>query len=143
MKLGTTYINVSDMKQSLDFYKALLQKEPLGKNTDRWATFDCGGFISLYNRKYDEEMIRHSHSQDCFNLTYIAMLSKKESEKKNNVVVLNFIVDDLHSEYERIKSLNIGKVSELMYIGVNVPYWFFNVTDPDGNIIEITSDSIE
>ena len=71
------------------------------------------------------------------------MLSRKESAKKNNVVVLNFVVEDLQAEYERITKLGIGEVSEIMYIGVNVPYWYFNVTDPDGNVIEITSDSIE
>lgn len=143
MRLGTTYINVSDMARSLDFYKKLLDREPIGKNCDRWATFDCGGYISLYNRKYDEALIRSPESHDAFNFAYIAMLSRKEKEKQNNVVVLNFVVDDLQAEYERIKALGIGEVSELMYIGVNVPYWYFNVTDPDGNTIEITSDSIE
>jgi len=143
MRLGTTYINVSDMARSLDFYKKLLDREPVGKNCDRWATFDCGGYISLYNRKHDEALIRSPESHDAFNFAYIAMLSRKEKEKQNNVVVLNFVVDDLQAEYERIKALGIGEVSELMYIGVNVPYWYFNVTDPDGNTIEITSDSIE
>ena len=143
MKLGTTYINVSDMKRSIDFYKRLLQIEPTGKNRDRWATFECGCNLSLYNRKYDEALIRSPENHDAFNFPYIAMLSRKESAKSNNVVVLNFIVDDLESEYERVKALKIGTVSELMYIGVNVPYWYFTVTDPDGNIIEITADSIE
>ncbi len=38
MNLGTTYICVNDMQKSLDFYKALLQKEPLYANEDRWIT---------------------------------------------------------------------------------------------------------
>ena len=143
MKLGTTYINVTDMNRSIDFYRQLLEKEPVGKNTERWATFECGGNISLYNRKYDEALIRSPENHDAFNFAYIAMLSRKESAKKNNVVVLNFVVEDLQAEYDRITKLGIGEVSEIMYIGVNVPYWYFNVTDPDGNIIEITSDSIE
>ena len=143
MKLGTTYINVTDMNRSLDFYKKLLECEPVGKNLDRWATFECASSISLYNRKYDENLIRSPENHGAFNFSYIAMLSRKESEKKNNVMVLNFMVEDLDAEYKRIKELNIGDVSEIMYIGVNVPYWYFTVTDPDGNIIEITADSIE
>ncbi len=143
MKLGTTYINVTDMARTTDFYKKLLCCEPVGKNHERWVTFECGSSLSLYNRKYDEALIRSPENHDAFNFPYIAMLSRKESEKKNNVVVLNFVVEDLEAEYERIKALDIGKVSELMFIGVNVPYWYFTVTDPDGNTIEITSDPIE
>ena len=55
MKLGTTYICVSDMEKSLKFYRLLLQKEPLYCNDDRWIAFDCGNQIALYKKKYDEK----------------------------------------------------------------------------------------
>ena len=42
------------------------------------------------------------------------------------------------SEYQRLKALNIGEVSELMYVNVHMPYWYFNIIDPDGNTLEIT-----
>jgi lactoylglutathione lyase len=54
-----------------------------------------------------------------------------------NNFVLNITVGDLAQEYERIKALNIGKVSEIKYINVAAPYWCFHLTDPDGNCIEI------
>ena len=53
-------------------------------------------------------------------------------------MVFNFEVEDLKQEYERIKAQNIGEVSELMYVNMHMPYWYFNIEDPDGNTIEIT-----
>ncbi len=34
MKLGTTYICVENIEKSLNFYKQLLQKEPIYSNDD-------------------------------------------------------------------------------------------------------------
>ena len=45
---------------------------------------------------------------------------------KNNIIILNFEVKDLSSEYERLKSLNIGEVSQMMYVNIHLPYWYFN-----------------
>mgnify|MGYP000609335068 FL=1 len=53
MRLGTTYISVNDFAKSLAFYQLLLEQEPLYCNDDRWATFDCGNSLSLYNRQFD------------------------------------------------------------------------------------------
>ncbi|MCL2420603.1 MAG: hypothetical protein FWD03_01990 [Defluviitaleaceae bacterium] len=49
---------------------------------------------------------------------------------------LNFWIPDLAVEYERVKSLNIGRMTDI--IQANTHYYFFNVYDPDGNVIEIT-----
>lgn len=137
MILGTTYICVNDINKSLNFYKSLLQKEPLYCNDDRWISFDCGNQIALYNKKYDEELLKKSSSIH-FNQAYIDDFRKVENVKMNNIVIFNFEVEDLKSEYDRIKSLGIGKVSEIMYVNVHMPYYYFNVIDPDGNILEIT-----
>jgi lactoylglutathione lyase len=37
-----------------------------------------------------------------------------------------------------VKALSIGKVSEIMYVNISSPYYFFVLDDPDGNTIEIT-----
>lgn len=137
MKLATTYICVMDMQKSLDFYKALFQREPLYSNDDRWITFECGNCFSLYDKSYDEKMM-NKENNEYFNQAYIDAFYRDNGEPKNNIVVFNFEVDDLKSEYRRLKSLNIGEVSELMYVNVHMPYWYFNITDPDGNILEIT-----
>ena len=137
MRLGTTYICVEDMEKSLNFYRMLLQKEPLQCNDDRWIAFDCGNQLALYNKKYDEKLIKESNEIH-FNQDYIDDFFKEDKYKKNNIVIFNFEVEDLKSEYQRIKSLGIGKVSEIMYVNVHMPYYYFNVIDPDGNILEIT-----
>lgn len=136
MKLGTTYICVKNMQNSLNFYKKILQREPLFANEDRWITFDCGNFLSLYNKQYDKILIEKN--KNCFNQAYIDEFFRDKTEKKNNLVIFNFEVENLKEEYERIKKLNIGEISEIMYVNVHMPYWYFNVLDPDGNILEIT-----
>lgn len=135
MILGTTYIFVSDIKKSVDFYCKLLQEEPLKANDDRWVQFS--NKIALYNKLYDTEIIGKKPSER-FNQAYIDDFYQDKGKPKNNLVVYNFYVEDLKSEYERLRALNIGKVSELMYVNVHMPYWYFNIIDPDGNTLEIT-----
>lgn len=135
MVLGTTYIFVNDIKKSLEFYSKLLQENPLMANDDRWVQFS--NKIALYNKAYDAKIIGKEPSER-FNQAYIDDFYKDTGELKNNLVVFNFEVDDLKQEYERLKKANIGEISELMYVNVHMPYWYFNIIDPDGNTLEIT-----
>lgn len=135
MVLGTMYIFASNIEKSVNFYRQLLQEEPLKANEDRWVQFS--NKIALYNRAYDEKIIGRKPSEK-FNQAYIDDFYKETGAPKNNLVVFNFEVDDLRSEYERLKKSDIGEVSELMYVNVHMPYWYFNIIDPDGNTLEIT-----
>lgn len=135
MFLGTTYIYAKDINASIEFYKNLLQEEPLFTNGNRWVQFS--NMIALYNKEYDESIIG-TEASETFNQAYIDEFFRSSGERKNNIVVFNFCTTDLLSEYERLKELNIGELSELMYVNVFAPYWYFNITDPDGNVIEIT-----
>ena len=135
MTLGTMYIFVGNLDKSIEFYRLLLQEEPLYANDDRWVQF--GNKIALYNKAYDEKIIGREPSEK-FNQAYLDDFYKSNGTPKNNLVVFNFEVDDLKHEYRRLKNLNIGDVSELMYVNVHRPYWYFNIIDPDGNILEIT-----
>ena len=135
MVLGTMYIFVKDMEKSVNFYKELLQEEPLYYNDDRWVQFN--NKIALYNKAYDAKIIGNEPSSR-FNQAYIEDFYRDLGELKNNVVVFNFEVEDLKKEYERLKKANIGEVSELMYVDVRMLYWYFNIIDPDGNPLEIT-----
>ena len=135
MTLGTMYILVRNLEKSIDFYRLLLQEEPLYANDDRWVQFS--NKIALYNKAYDEKIIGREPSER-FNQAYLDDFYKSNGAPKNNLVVFNFEVDDLKYEYERLKNLNIGDVSELMYVNVHMPYYYFNIIDPDGNILEIT-----
>lgn len=137
IRLGTTYICVKNMEKSINFYKLLLQQDPIYMNEERWVTFKCGQTVSLYNKEYDQKIIEN---HKYFNQAYIDDFFIENDEKKNNIMILNFEVDNLKAEYERLLSLNIGEVSKLMYVNVHMPYWYFNIKDPDGNILEITGD---
>ena len=135
MVLGTTYIYVNDLKKSLEFYSKLLQENPWKANDDRWVQFS--NKIALYNKDYDAKIIGKEPSER-FNQAYIDDFYKDTGVPKNNLVVFNFEVDDLKEEYERLKKANIGEISELMYVNIHMPYWYFNIIDPDGNTLEIT-----
>jgi hypothetical protein len=50
--------------------------------------------------------------------------------------VLNFWVEELKTEYNRVKSLKIGKVTDILEAYPTCHY--FHLTDPDNNVIEIT-----
>lgn len=135
MRLGTTYICVDNMERSLNFYREILQQEPILCNEDRWVSFECG--ISLYNRKYDEKLIKEGKNI-YFNQAYLNDFKKNNTPKINNIVIFNFEVEDLEKEYKRIQDLSIGEVSEILFVNVHMPYYYFNITDPDGNVLEIT-----
>ena len=135
MFLATTFIYVNDINASKEFYKKLLSEETQTENGDRWVQFS--NKPALYNRRYDEKIITKEPCEK-FNKAYIDEFLKDTGEKKNNIVVFNFYTDDLKAEHDRLKALGIGEVSELMYVNVFAPYWYFNITDPDGNVIEIT-----
>ncbi|MCM1132584.1 MAG: VOC family protein [Ruminococcus flavefaciens] len=135
MKLCTVYIMVNDIEKSVDFYRQLLQEEPLYSNDDRWVQFS--NHIALYNYRYDKKIMEGDSSGN-FSQTYIEDFNKSKENPKNDIVVFNFETEDLKKEYQRLKNLNIGEVSDLMYVNVHMPYWYFNITDPDGNVIEIT-----
>ena len=136
MVLGTTYIFVSDITKSLKFYSVLLQENPIYISDDRWVQFS--NKIALYNKAYDAKIICKEEPNERFNQAYIDDFNKSTGTPKNNLVVFNFEVDDLKQEYERLKKAKIGKISEFMYVNVYMPYWYFNIIDPDGNTLEIT-----
>lgn len=137
MKLGCTYIKVGNMEKSIEFHSKLLEMEPTFQNKKRWVMFECGNTLALYNKQYDINVIENNQDLDThYNDIYIKYLST-EKVGCSKSVVFNFKVDNLQKEYKRIKKLNIGAVSDIMYVNIIMPYWFFIIEDPDGNEIEI------
>lgn len=139
LNLGSTYLIVKDMEKSISFYEALLEMKVSSQNYNRWAQFNIGNAcIALWNPKYDEErMAKDDNLEGVYSEEYI-LYKKNTKIKYGNNMVLNFYVDDLNSEYQRIKELKIGRVSDMMYLNVASPYYLFVLEDPDGNQIEIT-----
>ncbi|MFP4344841.1 MAG: VOC family protein [Anaerolineales bacterium] len=139
LRLGSVYLIVKDMERSLEFYEALLDMEVTSQNFNRWAQFDFGNAsIALYNPLFDEDRVsRGDDLESAYNSEYLEYRADHPVTYGNNVV-LNFWVPDLNEEYERVKALGIGEVSEILFINVASPYYFFMLEDPDGNQLEIT-----
>ncbi len=143
MKLISTYIETSDFDKSIEFYKKILQVDPIIYCEGRWIEFDVGNKISLYNKKFDEKLINCSKDvSKNYNDAFINHFNLDKSDRKNNIVTFNFYTDNLKEEYGRIKKLGICKVSEIMYVNIIEPYYYFNVYDPDGNVLEICGDKM-
>lgn len=109
------------------------------KNMERFAQFEFEGHnISIMNGYFDNknpELTIHKgeHVEKFDNLVSIA------EAKNTNKFVLNFWVEDLEKERERIISLNISNlVTKVKYVNNVMPYYYFQAEDPDGNVIEIT-----
>lgn len=138
LQLGSTYLITKDINKSISFYEQLLEMKVSAQTYDRWAQFDFNGHcIALFNPEYDEAFILNSESADHYNQEYIKNFKERKIHYGNNMV-LNFYIEDLNKEYQRIKELKIGKVTEIMYLNISSPYYHFILDDPDGNTIEIT-----
>ncbi len=142
MKLCSTYIETDKFNEVVEFYEKIFQVKGNIYTKNRWIEFDFENKLAIYNRLYDEEKIRNEDLKDCYNDEYIKNFNIDRGEKKNNIVTFNFYTSNLKEEYERIKKLNICNMSEIMYVNIKEPYYYFNIYDPEGNTIEICSDSL-
>lgn len=139
LKLGSTYLIVKNFEKSIVFYEALLEMKVSAQRFNRWAQFNFNGnCIALFNPKYDEDLVNRGEDLEIhYDKEYLEYQRNRNIHYGNNFV-LNFYIDDLITEYERIKNLNIGKLTEIMYLNISSPYYHFLLEDPDGNTIEIT-----
>lgn len=139
MELCCTYIETNRFKEVVSFYENILQIKPNIYTEDRWVEFECGNRLSIYNRKFDEEKLKNKNSIN-YNEAYINDFKMEQDRKVNNIITLNFYTEDLNTEYSRIKELNIGEISEIMYVNITEPYYYFTIKDPEGNLLEICGD---
>lgn len=117
LHLGSVYLIVRDFEKSISFYEQLLSM-PV-------STTNCGNkFAEFY-----------------FDNKCLALMSEKSIPGHHYVdgdykFVLNFWVEDLQKEYNRLTELNIGEMTKIEK--ANERYYYFNVYDPDKNVCEIT-----
>ena len=140
MELCCIYIETEKFKEVIDFYEKVFQIKGKVYTEKRWIEFDFGSKLSIYNKKYDTELINKKKENTKFSQTYIENFKENRERPLNNIVTFNFYTKDLKKEQERIKKLNICKVTEIMYVNITEPYYYFNVYDPEGNTIEICGD---
>lgn len=117
LHLGSVYLIVRDFERSITFYETLLSM-PV-------STRNCGNrFAEFY---FDNK---------CLALMNEAALEGHHYPDGDGKFVLNFWVEDLQREYDRISRLEIGSVTPIRR--VHAGYYYFHLFDPDGNTIEIT-----
>jgi len=124
LHLGSIYLVVKDFRKSIDFYEKLLGIPLAFENKDRFASFQFEGHqICMLNGLFDDN--------DYFREITLAPNTHK--------FTFNFCADDLRASHERIKVLGIAEdLSRVKYFCYVAPYYFFTLTDPDGNMIEVT-----
>lgn len=115
--LGSIYLIARDFEKSISFYEQLLSMSV--------STRNCGNkFAEFY---FDNKCLALMNEDSLQGHHYV------DGDYK---FVLNFWVEDLVKEYNRLKILNIGEMTEIEK--VNEGYYYFNVIDPDNNVCEIT-----
>ena len=108
------YVAVSDLNVSKAFYMGLFSTEPYAQ-TDTFVGFGLAGgrFGLLKEEMYSAPLVR------------------------GNNAVLNIMVDDIESEYIRVKDLNPSLIQD--EIASAGPMRLFMFKDPDGNVVEFFS----
>jgi lactoylglutathione lyase len=143
MHLGSVYLVVNDFEKTIIFYEKLLEIPVTSKNMNRFAQFIFDGKnISIMNGHFDkdnpEKVIRKGEYSEFFDDHYSKALAVNTHK-----FTLNFWVENLLAEHKRIKEINISEnLTKIKYVYNVSPYYFFCLTDPDGNIIQITGDYI-
>ena len=139
MHLGSIYLIVNDFEKAIGFYEKLLEIPVTSRNMDRFAQFVFEGHnISIMNGHFDKDnpskvVHKGEYTDFCDDLHSIALAVNTHK------FVLNFWDEDLRAEYERVKGLNITKkITKIKYVYNVSPYYYFQLTDPDDNVIEVT-----
>ena len=139
MHLGSIYLIANDFEKSIAFYEKLLEIPVTSKNMSRFAQFVFEGHnISIMNGHFDTDhpdkvVHKGGYTDSMDDLQTIALAPNTHK------FVLNFWDEDLRNEYERVKGLNISEaLTTIKYVCNVSPYYYFQLSDPDGNIIEVT-----
>lgn len=119
LHLGSIYLIVKDFERSVEFYEKFLGI----KVGDRCRSGNR--FVEFY---FDNKCLSLMNENNL-----IGHCTDPNSPYK---FVQNYWVEDLLTEYERVKALNIGKVTKILE--AYPTYNYFHLTDPDNNIIEVT-----
>lgn len=119
LHLGSIYLVVKDFEKSVGFYEKFLEQQV----ADRCQSGNQ--FVEFYIDDKCLSIMNEEHIE--------GHCTQRESPYK---FVQNYWVEDLQMEYERVKALDIGEVTEIR--NVHPGYYYFHLMDPDNNVIEVT-----
>ena len=118
LHLSSIYLIVKNIAASVRFYEKLLSMQ-----------------VSNRYQQYAEFFF----DNQCIALMDEARLAGHDyTGHGDHKFALNFCIKDLLSEHIRVKALKIGEVTEIRQAAPD--YYFFQLRDPDNNVIEITGD---
>lgn len=117
LHLGSVYLIARDFEASISFYEKLLSMGVSTRNCgNRFAEFFFDNkCLAIMN---EENLPGHHYGEGDYKF------------------VLNFWVEDLRREFQRVKDLGIGQMTGIGK--VHEGYYYFHIFDPDHNVCEIT-----
>ncbi len=115
--LGSIYLIARDFEKSISFYEKLLSMTV--------STRNCGNKFAEFF--FDNKCLALMNESNLPGHHYV------DGDYK---FVLNFWVEDLRKEYQRLKELHIGNMTEIEK--VHEGYYYFHIYDPDNNVCEVT-----
>lgn len=118
------YLIVKDFDRSIRFYEQLLNRRATTLGAGRFAQFKFNGNCIL-------SIMSERHLGDHSTTTPMS----------GHKFALNLWTDNLSKEYERIKALKIAPFTDI--VNTHPSYYYFNLVDPDYNLIEITGEYYE
>lgn len=139
MHLGSVYLIVKDFQKSIKFYEALLDMNVTSQNMDRFAQFEFEGKnISIMNGYFDSKNPELTVHKGEYVEVFDDLVAIAQSENTHKFV-FNFWTEDLEKERQRIEKLGISNMmTKIKYVNNVMPYYYFQLMDLDGNIIEVT-----
>lgn len=117
LHLGSVYLIARDFEASIAFYEKLLSMSV--------STRNCGNKFAEFF--FDNKCLAIMNENNLPGHHYV------EGDHK---FVLNFWVEDLKREYNRLRELGIGDMTGIEK--VHEGYYHFDIYDPDRNVCEIT-----
>ena len=139
MHLGSIYLIARDFHKSITFYEKLLDRPVTAQNMERFAMFmhneQC---LAIMNAYFDTRNPGKTIYKGTYTPAFDELPAIAETENTRKIV-LNFCCEDLTAEHQRITGLDLSEnLTSIKYVYNVAPYYYFQLDDPDGNVIEVT-----
>jgi lactoylglutathione lyase len=116
LRMDHIYLCVRDLDRAIRFYEGFFETKVSLRQEDRWAQFESNGsaFLALYNPTYDGGSFRCG----------------------TNAIPV-FFSTRIEEDYQKVRALGPGFMTELLHMDHHTPYKFFQFEDSEGNVVEV------